>query len=153
CPGNVTPRAEANIFSDPHAAAAVLGAGWPVTLVGLDVTRQVICTEEDFAGLARAAPVTGGFLERAVRFYLRFHRERHGRDGCTMHDPTAVIEITDPGLFETRETALAVTLEGPAAGRTRLASAGPAVRVCLVLDAGAVRARFLAVTGKADAAR
>ncbi|MCH8953332.1 MAG: nucleoside hydrolase [Proteobacteria bacterium] len=153
CPGNVTPRAEANIFSDPQAAAAVLGAGWPLTLVGLDVTRQVICTEEDFAGLARAAPVTGGFLERAARFYLRFHRERHGRDGCTMHDPTAVIEITDPGLFETRETALAVTLEGRAAGRTRLASAGPAVRVCLVLDAGAVRARFLAVTGKADAAR
>ncbi|MHA1568894.1 MAG: nucleoside hydrolase, partial [Alphaproteobacteria bacterium] len=70
CPGNTTPEAEANIFCDPHAAAAVLGAGWPLTLVGLDVTRQVHCTAGDFTGLARAAPGAGGFLERAVQLYL-----------------------------------------------------------------------------------
>jgi len=153
CPGNATPEAEANIWNDPHAAAAVLGADWPVTLVGLDVTRQVTCTAEDFAGLARAAPVTGGFLDRAVQLYLGFSRERHGVDGCSMHDPTAVIEITDPGLFETRAAPLAVTLEGEAAGRTRFAPAGPAVRVCVDVDAAEVRARFLEVTGKADACR
>ena len=153
CPGNVNRHAEANIWNDPHAAAAVLGADWPVTLVGLDVTRQVTCTAEDFAGLARAAPVTGGFLDRAVQLYLGFSRERHGVDGCSMHDPTAVIEITDPGLFETRAAPLAVTLEGEAAGRTRFAPAGPAVRVCVDVDAAEVRARFLEVTGKADACR
>jgi len=153
CPGNATPEAEANIWNDPHAAAAVLGADWPVTLVGLDVTRQVTCTAEDFAGLARAAPVTGVFLDRAVQLYLGFHRARHGLDGCAMHDPTAVIEITDPGLFETRAAPLAVTLEGEAAGRTRFAPAGPAVRVCVDVDAAEVRARFLEVTGKADACR
>ncbi|MHA1528608.1 MAG: nucleoside hydrolase [Alphaproteobacteria bacterium] len=153
CPGNTTPEAEANIFCDPHAATAVLGAGWPVTLVGLDVTRQVKCTAGDFAGLARAAPVTGGFLDRAVQLYLTFHRERHGGDGCSMHDPTAVIEITDQGLFETRGAAVEVTLEGEAAGRTRCATAGPAVRVCMGVDAAAVRARFLEVIGKADACR
>jgi len=76
CPGNVTAEAEANIRSDPHAAAAVLEAGWPLTLVGLDVTRQVTCIPEDFAGLARTAPVTGGFLDRAVQLYLAFHRDR-----------------------------------------------------------------------------
>jgi inosine-uridine nucleoside N-ribohydrolase len=70
-----------------------------------------------------------------------------------MHDPTAVIEITDPGLFETRAAPVSVTLAGEAAGRTRFDPAGPPVRVCTGVDAAGVRARFLEVTGKADACR
>ena len=46
--GNVTPHAEANIWQDPHAAEEVFAADWPITLVGLDVTHQVVCTPEDF---------------------------------------------------------------------------------------------------------
>ena len=111
------------------------------------------CTPADFAALARTAPVIGGFLDRAVQFYFHFHRDRHGLDGCHMHDPTAVIEITDPELFETHAAPVAVTLEGEAAGRTRFAPAGPAVSVCVDVDAAEVRARFLEVTGKADACR
>jgi inosine-uridine nucleoside N-ribohydrolase len=155
CPGNVNEHAEANIWNDPHAAAAVFKADWPVTLVGLDVTEQVTCSPGDFEGLARAAPVIGGFLDRAVRFYFDFHRSKHDLDGCHMHDPTAVIAITDPKLFELREAPVSVTLEGEAAGRTRFGpeGSGPAVRVCTGVDAHAVRARFLEVTGNADACR
>ena len=40
--GNVTKFAEFNIAADPEAAAIVLGAGIPVTLVPLDVTRKVL---------------------------------------------------------------------------------------------------------------
>lgn len=155
CPGNVNPQAEANIWNDPHAAAAVLAAPWQVTLVGLDITERVNCAPADFAALARAAPVIGGFLNDAVQFYLRFHRQRHGLDGCHMHDPTAVIAITDPDLFVTRTAPVEVTLEGAAAGRTRLApgSGLPGVRVCLDGDLDAIRRRFLAVMATADACR
>ena len=154
-PGNVTAHAEANIWSDPHAAAAVLAAGWPVTLVGLDVTQRVICAPADFTGLARAAPVVGGFLEKAARFYFRFHRERHGLDGCHMHDPTAVIAITDPGLFRIREAPVEVTVNGEEAGRTRAApgAAAPPVRVCIDAEVDRVRRRFLDVVATADARR
>ena len=42
--GNVSPVAKANIASDPHAADRVFTARWPVTIVGLDVTHEVLPT-------------------------------------------------------------------------------------------------------------
>ena len=42
--GNITPSAEFNIYADPHAAEIVFGAGVKVTMLGLDVTHQVLTT-------------------------------------------------------------------------------------------------------------
>jgi purine nucleosidase len=53
--GNVNPAAEANIWHDPHAADRVFTAGWPITMLGLDVTMAV---QMDDAYLARAAQLT-----------------------------------------------------------------------------------------------
>ena len=49
--GNVNPAAEANIWHDPHAADRVFGAGWPLTMVGLDVTEKTVMDEDFLAGL------------------------------------------------------------------------------------------------------
>src|SRR6266851_3099821 len=42
--GNTTPAAEFNIAVDPEAAAIVFTAGWPLTMVGLDLTHQALAT-------------------------------------------------------------------------------------------------------------
>ncbi len=151
-PGNVNEYAEANIWNDPHAAARVFAADWPVTLVGLDITEVVHCGPDDFAAMARDAPVIGGFLNRAVQFYFDFHRARHDIDGCHMHDPTAVITLTDPGLFEYRQAPVQVTLDGETAGHTSFGGDGPAVRVAMGVAAQSVLAQFLDTIGQADAA-
>ncbi|MDH3666825.1 MAG: nucleoside hydrolase [Paracoccaceae bacterium] len=151
-PGNVNEHAEANIWNDPDAAAKVFAADWPVTLVGLDITEVVHCGPDDFARVARNAPVIGGFLNDAVQFYFDFHRARHDIDGCHMHDPTAVITLTDPGLFEYREAPVQVTLDGETAGRTSFGGDCPAARVAMGVEAQSVLAEFLDTIGQADTA-
>ena len=151
-PGNVNEHAEANIWNDPHAAARVFAADWPVMLVGLDITEIVNCRPADFAAAAKEAPIIGGFLNDAVQFYFDFHRQRHDLDGCHMHDPTSVISITDPGLFEYRESPVQVMLEGEAAGCTRFGGDGPTVRVAMGVEAPSVLAQFLGTIGAADRA-
>ena len=44
--GNWSAVAEFNIVVDPEAAAIVFEAGWPVTMVGLDLTHQALATDE-----------------------------------------------------------------------------------------------------------
>jgi len=153
--GNVTLWAEANIWNDPHAAAEVLAADWDVTLVGLDVTEQVRCGPEDFDGLAQASPDIGGFLRDASQFYCRWHRERDGFDGCFLHDPAAVVAILRPELFVAETISLRVVVDGDRVGCTEAdpGGASPTVRVCVDVDAAAVKDFFLSTLRSADAMR
>lgn len=151
-PGNITPQAEYNLWADPAAAAAVLSAAWPVTLVGLDVTTQVVCSREDFAQLAQQAPRVGGFLAQAAQFYIAFYEQAAGIPGCHLHDPSALIALSHPEYFRREAMALEVAQDGEARGRTRRASAGvgPQVEVLTGVDAAAVKRAFMLTLCAAD---
>lgn len=141
-PGNVTPHAEANVWQDPHAAARVLAAPWPVTLVGLDVTETVRLYAEDLAPLAERVPRSGAFLRQAFAFYAGFHARTRGFSGCYLHDPVAVLAAADPDRLETAALAVAVETEGEAVGRTRPAEGGRAIEVAVSADAPGLRRRL-----------
>ena len=154
--GNVTRWAEANIWNDPHAAAEVLAADWPMTLIGLDVTEQSTCTPADFEALAAASPDIGGFLNDAVQFYFDWHKTKEEMpDGCYLHDPSAVLAVADPSLFGGPQCPVRVETEGPKFGRTVMdaQASSRAVRACTEVDHAAVRERFLSITATADACR
>lgn len=89
-PGNVTPVAEANIWHDPEAAAAVFGAPWPVTMVGLDVTMTTLLDEGHRARLDEGGTVAQ-YMSRILDFYFDFFAETSfgERRGC-LHDTMAV---------------------------------------------------------------
>ncbi|MGB0846034.1 MAG: nucleoside hydrolase [Thiolinea sp.] len=117
--GNVSPVAEANIFSDPHSADKVMTAEWPVTVVGLDVTHQVLLSRELFADIAAKNPRVGDFMQQAAAFYIDFYeREREASDGCFGHDVSAVAYVVQPDLFTTISGEIRVATDGPASGQT-----------------------------------
>ena len=150
--GNVSDCAEANIWNDPDAADLVFAADWDVTMVGLDVTEKTQCTPSDFAAIATHAPGIGGFLEAATAFYFDFHEAKLGDRVCFMHDPSAILAITDPHLFGFRRMPISVICDGAEIGRTVKAGVGRRdVSVAMTVDSHAARARFIEVMATADA--
>ena len=99
--GNMTPSAEFNILADPEAAKIVFGAGWPVTMVGLDVTHKVLATPQRMEQLAEVDTDVAKFIAELVEFFGgAYMKERH-YPGPPMHDPLAVAVVADPQVVRT----------------------------------------------------
>ncbi|HTI29191.1 MAG TPA: nucleoside hydrolase [Methylomirabilota bacterium] len=87
--GNTTETGEWNACVDPEAAEACLAAGAISRIFPLDATQDVIFTLEDLEALP-ATPLAA-VVRDAIRFYVAFHREADGIDGCYLHDPVTLI--------------------------------------------------------------
>ncbi|MEL6336597.1 MAG: nucleoside hydrolase [Pseudomonadota bacterium] len=146
-PGNVRPYAEANFWQDPDAAAAVLAADWPVTMVGLDVTETVRLYPDDVDTLPARAPVCGKILREAFAHYAGFHVETRGFDGCFLHDPASLVAVTDPGCFETWRVRVRVETGTETPGAVVEDPAGAPVDVCISADGPGIRRRLMAMLG------
>jgi inosine-uridine nucleoside N-ribohydrolase len=116
--GNISPIAETNIFGDPLAADEVLGAGWPVTLVGLDVTQRTIMPASMLRQIGENGGESGKFIEGIAQFYLDFHRKSAGIDGIYVHDSSAIAYLLDPSSFSIRKGPVRVVRDGIATGQT-----------------------------------
>jgi len=120
-PGNVTPVAEANIINDPHSADIVFGASWQVTMVGLDVTHQVLI-DDDFLNEIRVNDKTNGeFLYQATQYYFDFYREACQVDGCYVHDASTIVYAIEPDIFDVEPGVVRVATSGVGIGQTIVA--------------------------------
>jgi purine nucleosidase len=88
-PGNITPVAEANIHNDPQAAAEVLAAPWPVTLVPLDVSMQHRWDAASLASLAAGTHPVHRTLAAMLPVYFDSYETRLGERAIPLHDPLA----------------------------------------------------------------
>jgi len=100
-PGNVTPAAEFNIYTDPEAAQTVFASGLPITLVPLDVTTQVVLRPDHLAKIEEANTELTDFIGRMVRYYMEASKRFGGLDGCYLHDPLAVGFAIDNSIART----------------------------------------------------
>jgi uridine nucleosidase len=117
--GNITPVAEANIYHDPHAASVVFEAGWPLTMVGLDVTQKVVMTKEYLEELNQKNNPATDLIGRILPVYQQFHKTFYGLDGdIHTHDPSAIAYLISPELFKIETYPVFVETEGRCAGHT-----------------------------------
>lgn len=110
--GNTTALAEFNTYADPHAAHIVYHAGIPTTLVPLDVTYQCVLTQGDVDRLLRLDSPLTRFIADATRFYMEFHDEYQGVQGCVINDPLALALTFAPELCEYQDLPVDVDISG-----------------------------------------
>jgi ribosylpyrimidine nucleosidase len=110
--GNITPAAEFNIYADPEAAQVVFSSGRPIVMMGLDLTRQALCTARVVERVrALGNPVAILFAE-LMEFFAATQRKVFGWQAPPLHDPTTVAWLIDPTLIETRPMHVGIELRG-----------------------------------------
>lgn len=116
--GNATPNAEFNIYVDPEAAARVISARIPTTMIGLEVTHQALFGESEAESL-RGVNRNATFVAELLDFFVANHPRTYERPGAPVHDVVAVAHVIDPTLVSTERCAVVVdTSDGLGRGRT-----------------------------------
>lgn len=147
--GNVTPRAEFNLWADPEAAAIVLASGIKATMFGLDVTNRAWLDRDDLARIRAAVPGAN-----PVADIIQFYTDRSGDvaagrvPGPALHDTCPLAWLIDPALFTIESLPVTVaTTAGPHYGATDAdrrpwaPEGGPRIGVALDLDRPAIAKR------------
>ncbi len=109
--GNVTAAAEANIHNDPEAAYRVFEAGWPLTMVGLNVTEKTLFTPADLKRLSQTHGPENDFAAGVLHFMVKLAGSLGG-EGTPMHDPLAVGAAIDRSLIATQDMRVDIELRG-----------------------------------------
>ena len=95
--GNVNASAEANIYNDPDAAQIVFQAGWPLTMVGLDVGDKTLFSSKYLEQLGQTHGPVNDFIYQVAHFLVELSM-KYGFEGAPMYDPLAVGVAIDASL-------------------------------------------------------
>jgi inosine-uridine nucleoside N-ribohydrolase len=138
--GNTTRYAEFNAWCDPEALDIVLRAELPTQMVGLDVTRQVVLAPNEITRLHHSGAPLARWIQEALRFYVEFHKQQEGLDGCIVNDVLPIAALVNPAALTFEEQRLTVDLEeGEHRGHTRIDPKGSRVQVATRVDVAKVR--------------
>src|SRR5207244_8943190 len=133
---------EFNAWCDPEALDIVLRAELPTEMVGLDVTREMVLAPHEITRLqhAGAGADHAHWIQDALRFYVDFHKQQEGLDGCIVNDVLPIAALLKPACLTFEEKRLVVDLEeGAHRGHTRIDPHGARVNVATRVDVAAVR--------------
>ena len=142
--GNVTATAEFNIWADPEAADIVFRKGGPLTMVGLDVTHQVLLGRDERDTMRAAGTAPAELAADLLDYAVARAGEIRGWAGAPIHDACAILAVTNPELFGGARHPVEVELHGVhTRGMTVVdaregAPGEPSVSVLRTVDAPAV---------------
>ena len=116
--GNITPAAEFNIYSDPHAAHIVFEAGLKLTMIGLDVTHQARANPDRLEAIRAIGNPASASVAGMLDFYGAQYIETFG-EGAPLHDPCVIAYLLRPDLFTGQDMRVDIEIGSPLTiGRT-----------------------------------
>lgn len=110
--GNVTASAEFNIFADPEAARIVFECGLPITMVGLDLTRQARAGPEVIERIGNIGNNISDLVVELLEFVSSTYKNSFGIEGPLLHDPCTVAKVIDRDVFSTEKMRVDVETKG-----------------------------------------
>ncbi len=110
--GNVTPAAEYNIWADAEAAYICFTSGRPITMVGLDVTRKVLCYPEIVERMERVGTGASKLFVDLMGHFCKTQKEVFGYDGGPLHDPVTIAYLIEPELIKTQQMNVTIEIKG-----------------------------------------
>lgn len=110
--GNWSTVAEFNIIVDPEAAHIVFNAPWKLTMVGLDLTHQALCTPEVQRRIEAIGTPLAVIVSGLMDFFRKTYQDNQDFVDPPVHDPCTVAYLIDPSVVQTRRCPLDVELHG-----------------------------------------
>jgi inosine-uridine nucleoside N-ribohydrolase len=110
--GNWTAAAEFNIWADAEAADIVFRCGAPIRMAGLNTTHEVLVEQHHVDELAVFGTPRATFMAELYRFFRSTYDEAFGMPAAPMHDPCAVLAVTNPELFDLRPRHVQIEITG-----------------------------------------
>lgn len=101
--GNMTPAAEFNILADAEAAYVVFNSKRPIVMMGLDLTRQALCTPDIIERMEAIGNPASTLFADLMRFFGKTQKAVFGWAGGPLHDPTCIAYLLNPDCIETRD--------------------------------------------------
>ena len=110
--GNWSSVAEFNIMVDPEAAHIVFNEPWKVTMVGLDLTHQALCTPAVQHKIEAVGSDLAMFVSGLMDFFRKAYSENQDFVDPPVHDPCTIAYLIDPSIVQTRRCPVDVELAG-----------------------------------------
>lgn len=137
-------RVEHNFARDPEAARQVLRACAPAVVVPLDVTVSMRLGDAQLDRLLDVAPVLVPHVETWLAGLGRAGVPPEARQLC-LHDPLALLALTDPGLVRIEPHAVGVEADG----RLIDADSAPVQQLVRAVDAPRAMNRVIGLLARA----
>lgn len=117
--GNVTPAAEFNIVADAEAAHICFTCGRPITMIGLDVTRKVLCTPDIVERMSRVNNRASRLFVDLMAHFCKAQKEVFGWEGGPLHDPCTIAYLIHPEILTVKPMNVRIELRSTESyGRT-----------------------------------
>lgn len=149
--GNMTEKAEYNVYADPEAASIVLGAGMDTTWVTWDTAVGATeITPEDVTLLLHCGSRAGEFCARCTQQLRAYYRETFGRDTYAVIDSLVMTAALYPEIMRGQfAAACEIDLRaGENRGVFRMDPDGEAnATVCPAVDVSLFKQRLFSLLG------